>query len=151
MNMISKALRVLSLKVVRVRGSSMEPTLPDGALVLVDRRAFRGPRRPERFDLVRLEDPERRGHWIIKRVVGLPDEEVRLGGDRLYVNGQEVIETYERRPDEGHAAAAGVQEWWPAEDEYVVLGDNRSASTDSRKFGVVKIDMLRGKVGRRLR
>lgn len=129
----------------------MEPTLPDGAWVLVDRRAFRGQRAPARFDIVRMEDPERRGHWIIKRVVGLPGEEVRLGGGRLYVNDQEIIETYERGTDDEHAVNTGVQAWWPAENEYVVLGDNRTATTDSRKFGVVKIDMLRGRIGRRLR
>ena len=144
--MIDRFLDMLSSQLVRIRGASMEPTLPDGSWVVVNRRAFRGSRRPERFDIVRLEHPSERGLWIVKRVVGLPGEEVRLEGGRLFVDGEVVAEDYL-----GDADTSGIHEWWPRDDEYVVLGDNREASTDSRRYGPVSEKLLRGRVGRRLR
>lgn len=151
MNMIDRVLNLLFAQIVRISGSSMEPALPDGSWVLVNRRAFRRPQRPARFDIVRLEDPAQPGHWIIKRIVGLPGEEVRLDGGRLFVNGQETPEAHMAGLSKEQARDGGYHEWWPRADEYVVLGDNRGASTDSRKFGTARISSLRGKVGRRLR
>jgi signal peptidase I len=148
MNMISKVLDSLSTKIVRINGSSMEPTLPDGSWVLVNRRAYGQSRKPVRFDVVRMENPSRRGHWIIKRIVGLPDEEVRLTDGRLFIDG---VETPEPNLTGGGANEGQQHEWWPRAEEYVVLGDNRGASTDSRKFGTVAIGAIRGKVGRRIR
>ena len=123
----------------------MKPTLPSGSYVLVNRRAYGNQRVPARFEIVRMEDPERRGHWILKRVVGLPGEEVSLVDGRLMVNGTPVQEPHTDRVDTSNHS------WWPRDDEIIVLGDNRAASTDSRKFGPVKLSALRGKVGRRLR
>lgn len=151
MNMINRVLDTLSLQLVRIHGSSMEPALADGSWVFLDRRAFRLPRKPARFDIVRLEDPAARGHWIVKRIVGLPAEEVRLDSGRLFVNQKEIPETHLRVYDEVQAADDRIHEWWPGVDEYVVLGDNRNASTDSRNFGAVPIGALRGRVGKRLR
>jgi signal peptidase I len=150
MNLFGRVQRALSLKIVSIHGSSMEPALPDGSCVIVDRRAFQSPRKPARFDIVRLEDPARRGHWIVKRIVGLPDEEVRLDGGLLFVNGKQVSEAYLGVLSERHTVDAGINEWWARFNEYVVLGDNRNASTDSRKFGTVPIEGLRGRVSRRL-
>lgn len=147
--MIAGILDVLTAKLVKVRGSSMEPTFPDGSWVLVNRRAFRWPRKPERFDVVRLEDPSQPGRWLIKRVVGLPDEEVILDGAKLLVNGEPIAEPH---LIEGLVTdLAEWYEWKPCTNEYVVLGDNRGASTDSRKFGTVPISKFVGRVRRRLR
>lgn len=144
--MIGRILDILTVKLVRVGGASMEPTVPDGAWVFVNRRAFNWPRKPERFDIVRFEDPSKPGRWLLKRVVGLPDEEVRLEEGRLEINGSVMPEPYldgsAEQPAAGH-------EWWPCTNEYVLLGDNRTASTDSRKFGTVPIGAFRGKVFRR--
>jgi signal peptidase I len=148
---IGKILDTASTPVVRVNGSSMEPTLSDGSWVLVNRRAFTAKRRPARFDIVRLENPDRPGHWIVKRIVGLPLEEVRLDGGALFIDGNSV--------EEAHLHQAGrlrvhevtsPQEWRPRAGEYIVLGDNRTASTDSRKFGSVRLSVLRGKIVRRI-
>jgi signal peptidase I len=142
---IEKFLDLLNTQVVRISGGSMEPTLPSGSHVLVYRRAYGNHRVPARFDIVRLENPEQRGHWIVKRVVGLPGEEVVLRDGRLIVDGMPVTETHVDLSDGSNHS------WWPRDDEIIVLGDNRSASTDSRKFGPVNLSALRGKVGRRLR
>ena len=138
--MLSRALDILSTQFVRIRGRSMEPTLSDGAWVRVNRRAYRR-RAPERFDVVRLEDPSREGRWVVKRIVGLPGEEMRLEDGSLFVNDERVDEPHIRA-----VTSTGMHEWWPRDDEFVVLGDNRDASTDSRRFGVVKLSAIRGKV-----
>ncbi len=147
--MINRILSILTAKLVRIRGSSMEPTLPDGAWVFVNRRAFRWPRRPQRFDVVRFEDPSNTGRWFVKRVVGLPDEEVRLENGDLFVNGSIVEQPHPA--DQSASETSEKHEWWPCINEYVLLGDNRGASTDSRKFGAVPIGKFTGRVERRLR
>ncbi len=146
--MIGRLLDILSAKLVRVGGSSMAPTIPGGSWILVNRRAFNWPRKPQRFDIVRVEDPSKPGRWLLKRVVGLPDEEVRLQDGRLEVDGSVVPEPHLNGAGD---ALAGKHEWWPCTNEYVLLGDNRAESTDSRKFGTVPIGAFRGKMMRRLR
>jgi len=119
----------------------MEPSIIEGSWVISFRLGFRR-RVPSRFDVVRFEDPRMAGHWILKRIVGLPGEEVLLKDGELFIGGQAIADThahYEQAPSDKF-------EWWPSSDEYVVLGDNRLFSTDSRKFGPVKRSAIRGRV-----
>jgi len=119
----------------------MEPSIIEGAWVISFRLGFRR-RVPARFDVVRLEDPEIVGHWILKRIVGLPGEEVLLKDGELYIDGQVIADTHAQYAQ----APSDKFEWWPRNDEYVLLGDNRSFSTDSRKFGPIKRSGIRGRV-----
>jgi signal peptidase I len=139
--LINLLIELLSVQLVKVRGTSMEPAIGDGSWVISVRAGFRR-RPPQRFDVVRLEEPGSAGHWILKRVVGLPGEEVSLREGDLYVNDVAIVDSFTYCPD----AATDNFSWWPRDDEYVVLGDNRSASTDSRKFGVVSRSSLRGRI-----
>ncbi len=145
--MIGRILDIATAKLVQVRGASMDPAFPDGSWVVVNRRAYRWPNKPQRFDVVRFEDPVTPGRWFLKRVVGLPDEEVSLEDGQLKINGSEIPEPHvpdSESPTSDHS-------WWPCTNEYVLLGDNRAASTDSRKFGTVSLGAITGKVTRRLR
>ncbi len=119
----------------------MEPAISEGSWVIALRAGFRR-REPERFDVVRLEDPRLAGHWILKRIVGLPGEEVALRGGELFIGDEPLKDSFAYCPD----PIGDNHEWWPRDDEYVVLGDNRMASTDSRKFGPVKRSSIRGRV-----
>jgi signal peptidase I len=78
----------------------------------------------------------------MKRIVGLPGEEVALRNGELFVDGESVDDSFGYCPD----PTVDNHEWWPRDDEYVVLGDNRMASMDSRKFGLVKRSSFRGRV-----
>ncbi|HJP27508.1 MAG TPA: signal peptidase I [Dehalococcoidia bacterium] len=134
-------IELLSVQIVKVRGRSMEPAISEGAWVVSFRAGFRH-RDPERFDVVRLEESGTASSWIVKRIVGLPGEEVSLRAGELLINGEFVADSFAYCLD----PQVGNFEWWLRDDEYVVLGDNRGASMDSRKFGVVKRGSFRGRV-----
>ena len=139
MNMLENVLSMACSKWVRVKGDSMSPTLRDGDWVRVDRRAYRSGRAPARFDVVLLEHPLRVGFWEIKRIVGLQLEHVALEDGALIVDGVEV-------GDPMAQVSGGDGEWMLGAEEYVVLGDNRRRSTDSRDFGPIRRRHVVGKV-----
>jgi signal peptidase I len=146
MNPLERALRLLSVQLVRVNGDSMLPALQHGQWVRVDRRAFRNAP-PQRFDVVRFEDPSRPGRWSVKRVVGLPGEHVILDRGALTVSGAPVLEPH---LPQMHSDSE-YHEWQLKEGEYAVLGDNRAASTDSRRYGPVRSAAMLGRVVLRTR
>ena len=129
------AVRRARLEPMLVSGGSMRPTLDPGHRIAVA-PLVRPPRRGDLVVLARADDLE-----VVKRVVGLPGERVRLAAGRLEVDGAPVPEPYLV----GDAGAGELEvELGPA--EYLVLGDHRAASTDSRDFGPVGADALLGRV-----
>ena len=130
---------LLSRQLIRVRGESMAPTLRNGQWVVVSRRAY-ARRPPSRFDVIRFADPRRPGSWSIKRIVGLPLEHVELRGGELVVDGLAI--------DDTHADPGDTSEhsWAPGANEYVVLGDYRYRSTDSRRYGPIGLSAITGAV-----
>ena len=126
-------------KWVKVSGPSMAPTIADGTWVRVDRRAY-GRHCPGRFDVVLIEHPRRPGLLEVKRVVGLPGENVVLSAKGFQVDGvsveQPLVPQWDGRGGEWNLGAA----------DYVVLGDNRARSTDSREFGAVHKRHIKGRV-----
>jgi signal peptidase I len=110
------AARRARLEPMLVHGESMRPTLVPGQRIAVG-----PPARPlRRGAVVVVRHPHQDGLEVVKRVVGLPGERVRLLGDRPEVT--------------------------LGPDEYFVLGDNREASTDGRAFGPVGWDRIVGEV-----
>ena len=137
-------MRLLNWQLIRVRGASMLPALAPGAWLIVDRLEPSG-QPVRRFDLVRYVDPVRPAAWGIKRVVGLPGEEIGLSAEGLRVDGDLV--------DEPHARGTGIcttHHWSVGPDHCIVLGDNREGSTDSRRFGPLPLALLTGIVRRTL-
>jgi signal peptidase I len=122
------------LEPVLVRGGSMRPTLEPGQRIAVAPLV----RPPARGDLVVLSSG---GREVVKRVVGLPGERVRLRGGRLEVDGQAVPEPYL-----AGGSGAGELDLRLGPAEYLVLGDHRAASTDGRDFGPVAADALLARV-----
>ena len=122
--LIGLALRTWVGQTVRVAGTSMEPTLRDGEIVWATKFDYLS-RAPERGDVVLCTFPGREGSYI-KRVVGLPGETVRIAAGLTYVNGQPLPEPYAAPATEDFEATLGG-------DEYLVLGDNRPVSYDSRE------------------
>jgi signal peptidase I len=117
-----------------VQGESMRPTLEPGHRIAV------GPldHPPARGELVVLRTSD--GTEVVKRVVGLPGERVRLVAGRLEVDDRAVPEPYV-----GHRGG-GDLEVTLGPGQYLVLGDHRAASTDGRDFGPVPAGALVGRV-----
>lgn len=111
-----------------VNGVSMQPTLSDGDNLIVDKLSYRF-RDPDRFDIIVF--PQGDGRYFIKRIIGLPGENVRIDEDgSIYIDGEKLSESYGKKviQDPG-LAKDGIE---LGADEYFVLGDNRNDSMDSR-------------------
>jgi signal peptidase I len=126
---------------VRVEGTSMLPNLEDQDRLFIDKFAFRVGE-IHRGDVVVFRYPRDETKNYIKRVVGLPGDEVEIDHGRVYVNGRLLHEPYvpTRFADDRSAAAIKI----PA-GEYFVLGDHRNISSDSREFGPVDRSLIYGK------
>ncbi len=121
-----------------VSGSSMEPTLQDADSLIVDKLSYRF-RDPERFEIVIFPYQYGDKQYFIKRVIGLPGEEVQIDLDgNIYINGELLSEQYgaEIIIDPGRAIEPVVL----GENEYFVMGDNRNHSMDSRDPAVGNIN-----------
>ncbi|TSC66374.1 MAG: signal peptidase I [Candidatus Berkelbacteria bacterium Gr01-1014_85] len=127
-----------------VNGRSMFPNFEDGQLIIIDRLSYRW-RLPERGDAVTLRfpgDPDKVKY--IKRIIGLPGEQVALGDDILLINGQPLLEDY--IPAEFTTGQTGqYKNWQLGPDEYFLVGDNRENSSDSRIYGPVERRFLIGR------
>lgn len=130
----------LTSKWVVVVGDSMLPTLQNGQRVRVSRQVLRK-NLPARGDIAFFEHPHRDGFWEVKRVVGLPGESVEFEFGRLVVDGTSIEEPYLTF---GDPRLSG--KWQLEPEEYLVLGDNRRRSTDSRHFGPIERQRILGLV-----
>lgn len=95
-----------------------------------------------RGDVVVLSEADRRDRRYLKRIVGLPGEEVELVDGLLYVDGARLDEPYLK----GLPSTLGLGErsWGLGDAEYFVMGDDRPRSTDSRAFGPIAADVIAG-------
>lgn len=126
------------LRAPQVSGPSMEPRIQSGEFVLIDTLAyhFSTPKRGEIVAFARGGDPP---ELLIKRVIGLPGNRVRIERGDVYINGIRLNEPYVRARDTRTFVSTTV----PPNDVYV-LGDNRTQSEDSRTFGPVPERNLMG-------
>ena len=140
--------RTFVVETGRVNGVSMEPTYVDDQTFLVNKFALLfSP--PERGQVVQLRDPSG-AELLLKRVIGLPRESVRIHGNEVSVvdaNGNTIIlnETYLKPGSVTQAWNNGTGEY-PilGPNEYFVMGDNRRESVDSRHFGPVPREKILG-------
>lgn len=123
----------------RVDGYSMEPNLYDKQYLIVNKVVYRL-RPPERGDVVVFRFPDDPQQEFIKRIIGLPGEQVEIREGQVYINDQLLEEQY--------YVNAGSYSWGPATvgaGEYFVLGDNRAQSNDSHTWGMLPVENIVGK------
>lgn len=123
---------------IRVDGASMEPTLQSGEFVIVNKLAYTFGD-PATGDVIVFHFPRDPDQEYIKRVIGLPGDQVEIKNGEVLVNGQALSEDY--------IAASPVYEsvWDVPSDSLFVLGDNRNNSSDSHNWGPVPLDYVIGK------
>lgn len=116
-----------------VSGDSMSPTLSDGDNLIVDKLSYRI-RAPKRFEIVVFPFQYQTGTYYIKRIIGLPGEQVQIYNGKVYINGKVLEESGGFEPI--RSAGLASEAITLGEDEYFVLGDNRNNSADSREPSV---------------
>jgi signal peptidase I len=126
---------------VKVEGAGMSPTLNDGDRIVI-RKQFD---QLNRGDIVVFYYPDDTTKSFIKRIVGLPGESIRIGDDgRVNINGTPLDEPYV--PADRNRIRYGFPEQTIEAGHYFMMGDNRDASNDSRRFGAVDKNLIYGKV-----
>ena len=126
-----------------IKGRSMAPTFENGQRVVVF-KLFSGIGNLRRGDIVIFSSQDEPGKDLIKRVIALPGERIRIRKGKVRINGKLLKEIYLEDKDFG-LYDAGIDEV-VSEGEIYVLGDNRDDSHDSRRFGSVSGESLKGKV-----
>ncbi len=123
---------------IRVDGFSMEPTLQSGEFVIVNKLAYKLGQ-PAIGDVVVFHFPRNLDQEYIKRIIGLPGDEVAVREGQVFVNGGPLEEPYIKAPPTYES------QWQVAEGELFVLGDNRNNSSDSHNWGGVPMEHVVGK------
>ena len=133
--------RTFIITPVIVSGSSMKPNFNDGELLLV-RKIKYNEKTIKRFDVVVIKKDKEE---IIKRVIGLPGEHISYKNNKLYVNDKLVQENYTHLNTKDFKLEEICTCSSIPEGKYLVLGDNRPISKDSRSIGLIDEKDIVGK------
>lgn len=154
-------IRTFIVQAFKIPSGSMIPTLQIGDHILVNKLAY-GIRVPlwghylmdfgkvQRGDVIVFIFPEDRSKDFIKRVVAVAGDTVEIRGKKIYINGQQVQDPYAHfeGDDPQNLLPASRDDFGPTkvpENHLFVMGDNRDRSYDSRFWGFVNLDDVRGK------
>lgn len=119
---------------IRVNGESMNPTLKDKDIMILNKIDYRF-NDIKRFDIVVVDNPD---EYLIKRVIGLPGDKIVYKNNKLYVNGKYIKENFKHEKTEDF-------KYNVPNNKYYVMGDNRINSLDSRYFGPFLKNKIIGK------
>jgi signal peptidase I len=143
---VAVSVRAYVVQTFFIPSASMEPTLMIGDRILVDKVSYHlhGVGRGDVvvFATPPKEPPEPGVKDLVKRVIGLPGEEVSSSGGRVYINGKPLKEPW-LPPG---TVTTGIMTQKIPPNEYFVMGDNRSDSQDSRFFGPISRSLIVGRV-----
>ena len=138
--LIAFLLRAYVFDITKVDGTSMYPTLADKD-TLVTSKITGGVQGLRRGDIVVLNAPDVPGEDYIKRIIGLPNEELTISGGKVYINGNLLTEPYL-----DNVLTDGDIDVIIPDGFYFVMGDNRDSSRDSRmeEIGLISVDDING-------
>ena len=128
------------IKPIIIRQSSMEPTFFNGDYVFISKQAYTLFGDPERGDVVvfhtgmQTDDGEDKN--LIKRIIGLPGDQVEIIDGYVYLNGEKLNETYINE----QGVSGDMEEITVPEGKLFCMGDNRRVSLDSRDAAVGCVD-----------
>ena len=147
--LITLGLRTFVFVPYEIPSGSMEKTIMTGDMVFSEKVSYYF-RTPERGEIVTFDDPEVEGRTLIKRVVAIGGQTVDLKDGYVYVDGERLDESYTlgkpSYPLSHIAADADVSfPYKVPEGELWVMGDNRTASQDSRYFGSIPVSSVTGR------
>jgi signal peptidase I len=125
-----------------VDGDSMEPNLHTGQFLIVSRLAYMVGD-PAHGDIVVFHYPRNPEESYVKRVIGVPGDDIIIEGRQVYVNGFPIDEPY--LSETAQSYSRGHYTATVPENSYFVLGDNRAGSSDSVNWGALERDLIIGK------
>ncbi len=130
---------------MQVQGASMEPTLHTGDRLIVNRVIYKV-RQPERGDVVIIKSPQNPDIDFVKRVIGLPGDNVLLKNGEVYINNVLLPEPFVADKTFAWEDKPIIEDlpFVVPKDEIIVMGDNRPRSSDSREFGPIPISSIVG-------
>jgi len=154
-------IKAFVIQAFKIPSGSMIPTLKIGDHILVNKFIYGTKlpfsdsiiiplRRPNRGDIIVFKFPDDEKKDFIKRVIGLPGDIVEIKGKKVYINGSPIDDSYAVHSDP-MLYPSGIQprdNFGPLtvpQDSYFVMGDNRDFSLDSRYWGFVKLNKIKGK------
>ena len=162
--LLALVIRTLVVQAFTIPSGSMMDTLLVGDYILVNKFLYGaeipltdahlpGFRHPERGDIIVFKYPQDEKRDFIKRIVGTPGDTVQVRGTQVFVNGRLLTEPYVKGVGStAHVGtpaycgyAYGCESTRVPPDSYFVMGDNRDNSQDSRYWGFVKRDKIKGK------
>src|SRR3989344_1260819 len=128
-----------------IKGASMETNFFDGDYILTEKVMYRF-REPKRGEVVVFQSPSRPDVDYIKRIIGLPGETISLTDGVIYINDVPLDEEYQPTSETsaGRFLSSG-EEFTVPSGTFFVMGDNRTHSSDSREFGTVALEDIRGR------
>ncbi len=162
---LALVIRALVVQAFTIPSGSMMDTLLVGDYILVNKFLYGaelpwvewrtpGLRAPQRGDIIVFKYPQDEKRDFIKRIVGTPGDRIQIRGRQVFVNGAPLAEPYTKFADSAPARAGqdgycgyayGCESTAVPRDSYFVMGDNRDNSQDSRYWGFVRRDKIRGK------
>jgi len=141
--------RVFLLEPFVVSGSSMVPTFENENYLIVDKISYRL-EDPKRDDVIVFRYPNDQTKFFIKRIIGLPNETVAIKGNVVTITNAEHPEGFILNEPYVKNSSNNDMRFELKSDEYFVMGDNRSGSSDSRYWGAVKRSLITGRALLRL-
>lgn len=131
-------LKIFVFNFILVKGDSMNPKYKNNDFMFLNKiiYSFKPIRRGEVIVL------KYRNNDLIKRVIGLPNDKIKVENGKLYINNKEVKENYIN----SYTASYDFDEITLKDNEYFVMGDNRYNSYDSRNFGTIMKNDIIGRV-----
>ena len=126
--------RTFIITPVRVYWTSMQPTMDDGNIVFLNKLG----NKYNRFDIIVFDY---NNDELVKRVIGLPGDQIKYENNKLYVNGKYVKEKFDHKVTYDYETEEVVPR-----DKYFVMGDNRTNSLDSRYIGFIDTKDIKGNI-----
>lgn len=136
----------------RVSGESMQTTLLDGELILTNKLEYRT-KPPQRGDVITFKAPSDPKKDFIKRIIALPEEKIEVTKNQIKIYNKKYPDGFilkESYLDTFQVIEPGIflrdgEAVTIPKDDYIVMGDNRINSYDSRNFGLIKKEAIIGK------
>lgn len=131
----------------RVSGNSMDPTFSDKQYILTNIITLKLGK-PKVGDVIVFKSPPDPEKDYIKRVIGVPSDTAFIKDGDVYVNGKMLDQSKYLKPSVKTYGGSFLHENEPVTvplDQYLVMGDNRGGSSDSREWGFVPLKLIIGK------